>query len=191
MIEQWQSLLNEIEIIQTPYGSEFWSLDQLNQFEKENNMVFPIGYKEFCQVFGTGCFGDFIGIFCPNIEFSNLCLETVKNDLIKYPDPEHERMMSRKSLINLLNSGFVFGREPSSISIFWDLNSYNDSDKSCDIYWINSEDFFGDIYKIGRDFYEFVTKFCLRKQSYEFLPKKEWRPEKSLQKSFTRVNPMW
>ncbi len=191
MTSKWQSLFNQLEIIQSPYGLELWSLDQLNQFETEYNIVFPKGYKEFCQIFGTGCFGDFISIFCPNIDFSNICLEAIKNDIIEFPDPEHERMMSRESLLNLLDSSFVFGREPSAISIFWDFRTYNQSDESYDIYWANSDSFNGDIYKIGRDFYEFVTEFCLGRLSYKILPEKEWRPQKSLQNTFTRVRPNW
>lgn len=100
-------------------------------------------------------------------------------------------MMSKESLITLLDSSFVFGTEPSSISIFWDMSSYNKSDKNCDIYWANSEDFRGNIYKIGRDFYEFITEFCLGTKSYEILPEKEWRYKESIQKTFTRVQPLW
>ena len=191
MSERWQSLLNQLEIIETPYGSEFWSQDELDAFENEMRIVFPIGYKEFCQVFGTGCFGDFISIFCPNLKFSNICLEAIKNEIIDFPDPEHEKMMDRESLIYLLDSAFVFGREPSANSIFWDLRSYQESDKSYDIYWANSDCFSGNIYKIGRDFYEFVSEFCLGTKSYEILPKREWPPQESLQKTFTRVRPNW
>lgn len=191
MIQQWQSLLNQLEIVETPYGSELWSLEELNQFESENNIVFPLGYKEFCQIFGTGCFGDFISIFCPNIYFSTICLEAIKNDITEFPDSEHERMMSKESLLALLDSSFVFGREPSANSIFWDLRTYNKSDNSYDIYWANSDCFSGDIYKIGRDFYKFVTEFCLGEESYKILPEKEWTPKETLAKTFTRARPNW
>ena len=191
-MEQWELLINEVEIIQVPYyGSEFWSLEEFDKFEDETGIIFPIGYKEFCQVFGTGCFGDFISIWCPNLNFSNACLKAIKEEIQEFPDPQHEKMMSKESLISPLNSSFVFGREPSSISIFWHLASYSKLDKSCDIYWANSENFRGDIYKIGRDFYEFVTEFCLGTKSYEILPQKEWRAKEFLQKTFTCVKPMW
>lgn len=191
MIEQWQSLLDQLEIIQSPYGSEFWTLEQLSQFESDNDIIFPTGYKEFCQVFGTGCFGDFISIFCPSIYFSTICLEAIKSEIVDFPNPEHEKMMSRESLQDLINSGFVFGREPSAISVFWDLRTYSKLDHNYDIYWANSDCFSGDIYKIGRDFYEFVTEFCLGEKHYKILPEHEWRPKESLQKTFTRVKPMW
>ena len=77
------------------------------------------------------------------------------------------------------------------VFIFWDLRSYNNSDKSCDIYWANSDCFNGDIYKIGRDFYRFITELCLGEQSYEILPEKEWRLRESLQRTFTPVSPVW
>ena len=191
MLNQWQSLFNQLEIIKTPYGSELWSLERLEHFESENNIVFPVGYKEFCQIFGTGCFGDFIGIFCPSIYFSTICLEAIKSEIVDSSDPALEKMMSRESLISLLDSSFVFGREPSGISIFWDLRTYNKSDRSYDIYWANSDCFSGDIYKIGRDLYEFVTEFCLGEKHYEILPEKEWRSKESLQKTFTPVQPNW
>ena len=192
MIAQWEALLDRVEIIERPdCGSEFKSLEELNKFEAEEGIIFPVGYKEFCQVFGTGCFGDFISIFCPNIDFSNLCLEAIKSEIVSSSDPALEKMMSKKSLLDLLDSSFVFGREPSSISIFWDLSSYDELDKSCNIYWANSEDFSGDIYKIGRDFYKFVTEFCLGDKSYEILPEQEWRPKEAIQNTFTRVKPMW
>lgn len=192
MIEEWESLLNEVEIIQIPnYGSEFWSLQELDKFEDETGIIFPIGYKEFCQVFGTGCFGDFISIYCPHIDFSNALLKSIKDEIIEFPALEHEKMMSKESLINLLDFGFVFGGESCGISIFWDFNSYDKLDRSYDIYWINGDCFSGDIYKIGRDFYEFVSAFCLGTKSYEILPQKEWRSKEFLQKTFTRAKPMW
>jgi hypothetical protein len=99
MLEKWQFLLNQLEIIQTPYGEEFWSLEQLNQFEAENNIIFPTGYKEFCQIFGTGVFGDSVSIFCPDIYFSTICLNAIKIDIVDFLDSEL-KMMSRESLIS-------------------------------------------------------------------------------------------
>jgi hypothetical protein len=191
MLEKWQSLLNQLEIIQTPYGEEFWSLEELNKFEDERGIILPVGYKEYCQVFGSGGFGDFVGIYCPNLEFSNALLPSIKNEIITSSDPQYEKMMDKESLINLLDNGFVFGREPCGIAIFWDLRSYDESDKSYDIYWISGDCFDGNIYKIGRDLYEFVTEFCLGTKSFEILPKEDWRAEESLQKIFTRVQPIY
>ena len=119
--------------------------------------------------------------------YSNICLEAIKDEIIRFPDPEHEKMMDRESLINLLNSAFVFGSEPGANSIFWDLKSYDEKDKSCDIYWANSDCFDGNIYKIGRDFYEFITEFCLGTKSYEILPEEEWVSQEDIQQNFTRV----
>lgn len=189
MIERWSFLLNELEIIETPYGSEVWSKEELDSFENETGIILPAEYKEFCQVFGTGCFGDFVSIYCPNPQLSSICLGAIKDEITRFLDPCHEKIMDRKSLINLLNSAFVFGSESSGISIFWDLRSYNQVDESCDIYWANSDCFSGNIYQIGRDFYKFVTEFCLGTKSYEILPQKEWPPQEAIQGTFTRVNP--
>lgn len=191
MKERWQSLLDQLEIIEIPNCSEFWSQDELDAFEKETGIIFPVGYKEFCQVFGTGYFGEFITIYCPHLKFSNACLGAIKDEIINFPDPEHEKMMDRESLLDLLDSAFIFGSEPSAISIFWDLRSYNKLDKSYDIYWVNSDCFSGKIYKLGRDFYEFVCDFCLGTKSYEILPEEEWRPPAALQRTFSRMRPNW
>ncbi|MGL4758548.1 MAG: SMI1/KNR4 family protein [Patescibacteria group bacterium] len=191
MLEKWQSLLNQLEIIQTSYGNEFWSLDQLNKFEDETGIILPIGYKEYCQVFGSGGFGDFVGIYCPSLDFSNALLASIKNEILNFSDPQYEKMMDKESLINLLDHGLVFAGESCGISIFWDLRSYDESDQSYDIYWISGDCFDGDIYKIGRDLYEFVTEFCLGEKSFEILPKEDWRSEEAFQKTFTRVKPTW
>ena len=191
MIERWQSLLDQIEIIETPDGSEFWSQEEFSEFENETGIILPVEYKEFCQVFGTGEFSSFIGIYCPNLQFSNFCLKAIKDQLAELPNSRHGRIIDREALIKLFNSAFVFGSEPSSISIFWDLRSYKEVDDSYDIYWASSDSFNGDIYKLGRDFYEFISEFCLGTKSYEILPEKEWRPQESLQRTFTRVRPNW
>lgn len=191
ILERWQSLLNQLTIIQSPYGSEFWSLEKLNKFEDETGIILPVGYKEYCQIFGSGGFGDFVGIYCPRIDFSKALLSSIKDEIVNFPDPQHEKMMSRQSLSALLDSGFVFAGESSGISIFWDLSSYDKLDKSYDIYWINGDFFDGKLYKIGRDFYEFVTNFCLGNKSFEILPKEDWRSKEAFQKTFTRVKPNW
>ena len=80
-----------------------------------------MGYKEFCQVFGTGCLSNFVSIFCPNINFSRLCLEAIKSEAVSSEDPQLEKMMDKASLLALLERGFVFGRESGGNSIFWNL----------------------------------------------------------------------
>lgn len=191
MLKRWQTLFDQIEIIETSCGSEFWSYQEFSEFENETGIFLPADYKEFCQVFGTGEFGSFVSIFCPNLRFSNFCLKAIKEQLFELPDSHYGRVIDRETLASLFNSAFVFGSEPSSISIFWGLRSYKEADKSYDIYWASSDGFKGDIYKLGRDFYEFVSEFCLGTKSYEILPEKEWRPQELLQRTFTRVRPNW
>ena len=99
ILEKWQSLLNQLKIRQSPYGSEFWSLEELNKFEDETGIIFPVGYKEYCQIFGSGGFGDFVGIYCPRLDFSKALLSSLKDEIVNFPEPEHEKMMSRQSLI--------------------------------------------------------------------------------------------
>lgn len=191
MIENWQALLAQLEVIDSSFGSEIWSEEDFQAFEIKTGIILPTEYKEFCQVFGTGCFGDFVSIFCPNIQLSNICLEAIKDEITEFPHQDLEKMLDRKSLIQLLDSAFVFGTEPRANSIFWDLRTYSELDKSYDIYWANSDCFDGEIYQVGRNFSEFVRDFCLGTKSYEILPERKHPLPEALQPTFTRVKPNW
>ena len=169
-METWLNLLAQIEIIELPSGSDIWTQEELSQFEKETDIILPQNYKEYCQVFGSGQFGDYMTIYAPYPHLSSMSLENIKEDIAEFPDPEHGKMMNVESLKQLLNCAFVFGGNPMSDTVFWDLRTYSDSDKSYDIYLANADCFDGGIYLVGRDFYEFVRDFCLGLKSYKFLP---------------------
>jgi len=50
------------------------------------------------------------------------------------------------------------------------LRSYKKPDDSYDIYWLHYDDFDGEVYQVGRDFFDFIHDFCLGRKSYSFLP---------------------
>ncbi|HEY9852824.1 MAG TPA: SMI1/KNR4 family protein [Leptolyngbyaceae cyanobacterium] len=170
MLENWQALLAQLKVFESDESQEIWQPEQLKLFELETGIILPEQYKEFCQVFGTGMFGDYMRIYCPNIYMSNLFINSVKDDVNNFPDPSHGKIMDVESLKKLLEFAFMFGDNPSSDIVFWDLSSYSKSDDSYDIYIANSDCFAGDIHKIGRNFYEFIRDFCLGTRSYELLP---------------------
>lgn len=46
--------------------------------------------------------------------------------------------------------------------------------------------FEGDVYKIGRDFYEFVQNFCLGRKAYEVLPESIQPNLESIRPTYSR-----
>ena len=71
MVDKWQTLLKQLEILESSEGVEIWSQQKLQAFEAETGILLPIGYQEFCQVLGTGMFGNYIRIYCPHLKLSN------------------------------------------------------------------------------------------------------------------------
>ena len=177
-MQKWQKLKQQLEIVDC--GKEIFTAQQLLNFETETNITLPLEYKKFYQVFGTGMFGEFIGISCPTpywVKNSKQYLENIRNEIkYLYPEEHGKNNMKAESVLNLIDSVFVFGDDSGSFISLWDLRTYREVDKSYDIYWINWDSFSGDIYKVGRDFYEFVKYFCLGTRAFEILPK-SIRPE--------------
>jgi len=150
-MQKWIDLFNSLEHI---IDDEIEVLTEQEFLEVESalGVLFPLEYRKFCQVFGSCVLGEWIRIECPNLEtYSyNAGLYTYNRDLSKLMlYPHYDR---------LLGSCYVFGSNTSSLDILFDMQSYSEIDKSCDIYWTDAPDC---IVKIGRDFYEFVSEFCL------------------------------
>ena len=190
MINQWRQLLATLEITEDDSGVEILSKDELTAFETQNNITLPADYKEFCQIFGTGCLWDLVLIFCP----SNYLLETQKDmteqmidQIRRYPSPDFNHDLE---YINLLNSAFMFGEVGESRLIFGDLRTYNESDKSYNIYCADWEtpECDGPIC-IGRSFFEFVRNFCYGTKSFELLPElMEGLSPEDIKYTFRRFN---
>lgn len=189
-MEKWQELLAKLEVLsyrdtiskeQLQYIEEelgfseeklYCSEEELRHAEAKTGIVFPLEYKRFCQVFGTGMFGEFINICCPTddwIEFSQEQVEALRSEL-RLRLPEQSRIMSIESILALLDAAFVFGSGDGDHVALWDLRTYSELDLSYDIYWMTTDDFDGHIYCVGRDFFEFVRDFCLGNKAYEILP---------------------
>jgi len=79
-MEKWYELLKSIQFEGV---LNVMSLEDLQEFETDNNMSFPKEYKEFCQVFGSGIFGNEIRISCPpEIEESPIWSATIFGDFL-------------------------------------------------------------------------------------------------------------
>ena len=167
MIEKWQNLLAQLEILENK-GWGIWSEERLLAFEAKTGIILPAGYKEFCQIFGNGTLGDYMGISYPNLQESNGITASLKDSL----DIVAGKVSNLAEIQKTLDSAFFFADNSNAHLVFWDLRTYSESDRSYDIYITYLDCFEGEFYQIGRDFFEFVRDFCLGMKSYEVLP--EW-----------------
>ncbi|GAP93618.1 hypothetical protein NIES2104_01250 [Leptolyngbya sp. NIES-2104] len=119
----------------------------------------PVGYKEFCQMFGNGCFGEsFVCIDCPSLQY--LRIQSISNsEIIEAAkslfrlNPDYDPTVQE-----LLGNAYVFGLGVSGTIFIFDLRTYDQTDEQYDVYAIDDD---GHAYKVDRDFYSFIENFCL------------------------------
>jgi hypothetical protein len=168
IIEKWESLLATFTVIQQ--SGLICSEAEIEQVEKELGFKFPAGYKEYCRIFGSGSFGqgdapNFFRVYCPCRSPSSIDIRQTGYNLIGLKldlDASEPLEDSEKATIlhRLLENGYAFGDTDISDRFIWDLTTYDKDDQSYDIYWIPDESV-EKIRLIGRDFFEFIDKFCL------------------------------
>jgi len=171
-MQKWRSLLAHIEVFNE--RGECLSEQEMLEFETKNNIKLPKDYKILSHFFGSGTLGNMINIYSPiySYYFNQFSLETIQYE-ITYPHLyylEELEDMTLESIADLLKGAFVFGEDGGTWIALFDLRTYSESDYSCDLYWLKSPDFDGEVYRVGRDFFEFVCDFCLGAKSYEILP---------------------
>lgn len=198
-MDKWKQLLAQLEV--TGGESSYCQEEDFIAFESETNIRFPVGYKEFCQVFGSGALGGYTVVYCPcniqtraDIREKSFLLAALREEL------SYEKLMPEQSIPGLsqdkiellekiLTNAFAFGSNSNAQTFLWDLNTYSETDQSCDIYMISS-DYLNDTNLVGRDFYEFIKDFCLTAKSDEILPPKKrfYKREKiSKNQTFYRI----
>jgi hypothetical protein len=195
-MNKWLSLFSSLEV---EGKTEFCCNEEdFKSFEAEIGIRLPKGYKEFCTIFGTGTLGGFIRIYCPckhdskNDVQENQWNVTELKDAVAFERDSMERGFSSfgdekfSMLERLLENAFAFGDNPNAEVFLWDLSSYNESDKSYDIYIVPFDDL-RNTTLVGRDFFEFVSEFCLTSKSDEILPPKlRFYEDENVTKSFLR-----
>jgi len=195
-MDKWLSFFSLLEI--EGVSESCFNEEEFKSFEAEMGIRFPKGYKEFCTIFGTGMLGGFIRIYCPckgnpeaDIREHLWVIDTLKAD-VAFERDSIERGFSSfgdekvSMLERLLDSAFAFGDNPNAEIFLWDLSSYNELDKSYDIYIVPSDDL-SNTTLVGRDFYEFVSEFCLTPKSDELLPPKlRFYEDENITKTFLR-----
>lgn len=186
-MQRWRDLLSGLEIIESSSDCLFTE-DELIESEAKLGFILPAAYKEFCQVFGSGSFGDFIEILCPTFDTvasSTYGIEAMKSSRVMLSISQKENI-DTNSILALLDSAFTFGGNDAYTAL-WDLRTYGEIDQSYDIYWTLSSIYPGENYLVGRDFFEFVRDFCLGEKPYEVLPEDTQPLPGMMSKTFTRI----
>jgi len=183
--ERWRSLINRVHVV----GAKRSVCDAagIARLESAFGLTLPVGYREFCDVFGSGELSGFIRIFClcldeDSVDNANflrttqecLGLDALETELkweIEHSERGHPAADRAQLLLfkEVLINAFCFGNDPNANIYLWDLKSYSESDQSCDIYLVPSDDL-GKTTLLGRDFFEFIQDFCLGSQASKILP---------------------
>ena len=190
IVKQWQVIFKQLRIIEKITErriSEYSSLE----FELTDNIILPLGYREFEVVFGSGYFGEHIQIFSPicyarSQEIIGYFKETLEREL-NYEREAGEQWFDPQQVAKakrILDSALEFGHNFSGDSFVWDLASYQESDRSYDIYFVPSVA--TQVFMVGRDFVEFIREFALGSRAFEILPPEFHPYSNELDWTFTR-----
>ena len=169
-MQKWLYLLQNINLTEEVSEQVIVSQLQLSNFETKTGIILPSEYKNFCQVFGSGRFGDLVVIYYPSlylIDNTKIIIDVIKQQINEHSSRDK---LEDKKKINWLNHILVFGGDDRGNVAAWDLNSFDKLNKTYNIYWIQIDDFNDEIYKISSNFFDFINNFCLGKQSFDFLP---------------------
>lgn len=176
---QWEGLSASL-----PAGEKITSCteDSVSKLEEALSMTLPKGYKEFCRVFGTGEFNRLTRIYCPcalnadkDIRYSGPFMLQSLKEAVEFERESHERghpsiPLERISFLEkLLDSAVAFADTSRADTFLWDLESFNASDQSYDIYMVPFDSLDQSL-RVGRDFREFVHNFCFSSKADEILP---------------------
>jgi hypothetical protein len=168
IVKKWEAILATLTVVRK--SSLICSEAEIEQVEKELGFKFPAGYKEFCRIFGSGSLGlgdapEFFRVYCPCPSPSSADIRETGHNLIGLKldldaSEPLEDAEKAKVLHRLLEGGYAFCDSDIADRFIWDLTTYREEDQSYDIYWIPDERV-EEITLVGRDFFEFIDKFCL------------------------------
>lgn len=167
-IKKWETLITTLTVAKK--SSLICSEVEIERAEKELGFKFPVGYKEYCRVFGSGSLGQgdaptFFRVYCPCCPQTLFDIRHTGHNLIGLKiDVEAiepiEDVDKAQLLYRLLDYGYVFGDSDRADRFIWDITTYSEEDQSYDIYWIPDEEA-EEITLVGRNFFDFLDKFCL------------------------------
>ncbi|MCA9117231.1 MAG: SMI1/KNR4 family protein [Planctomycetaceae bacterium] len=166
---RWESLLNEIEIINGPIK---WvpSTEQLDEYEAETGFRLPASYREFVQLFGAGTLAcDFLVCSPASGEGRRVDLHTSNQFVHACMEDELEEYCDDPELFRRLHffsqSGEHeedFGWDPTDITV----------DGEYAVYVIYSHSM--KIERIANSFEEFVREVCLGPGYFSYFKIDTW-----------------
>lgn len=168
-MEKWKALFESLEV--NGEATHLRDEEAFRLFEEKAGMALPEGFREYCQVFGSGAHSREFFIFCPCspgekgdlLSFGLRSLESYKAEVVYeinhslagHPASDYDKM---RWLEGLLENAFPFATDGFAEVFVWDLNSYSRADGSYDIYRVGMDEL-ADACLVGRDFYRFVSEF--------------------------------
>lgn len=170
MSEKWKKLIQSLEVL-VGEGQETLNAETLSATEAEYKIILPSGYKEFCQVLGSGELSDIARVYCPTKFFIKASERRIQ-EAIRHIERFGENFKRDQQYIEQLRSAFVFGESATGEHlIFWDLRTYQESDGSYEIHWANSvsPDCIDPVL-LGRDFFNFIQNFCYGTETFDLVP---------------------
>jgi hypothetical protein len=147
-LDRWKNLLSQVKLDGNPKPA---SIEDILVYEKELDFTLPKAFKEYYQVFGAGIY-----------DHNSFSIEAPPTNLM--PDPDRIEACKNayeysKEIIEILDSAHVFGIADSYVFFFFDSRTYSEEDQSYDIYGIGDGQ--DSIYKLTRDFFEFIRDYCI------------------------------
>jgi hypothetical protein len=169
MTSKWQNLLGRTEVAEGHKISPC-SEAEISEVETGLNITLPSDYKAFSKVFGGGQIGDccISRLDCKYLSFTDWNKEIIKEykEDMEYLGLDVEII---RIVENVVNTGFYFGEISGyQFNFYFDLQSYNLADMSCDTYVILFGDRFG-FYELGRDFFLFINNFAFGENEDDIL----------------------
>jgi SMI1 / KNR4 family (SUKH-1) len=176
-LDKWTSLIQQVNVV-FDVSDHLLTLseNQLHEFESYSKIKLPLGYKEFCQIFGSGSFScTFFSISTPGsqdfeetlISNSEIIFSYKSSYALRhgydYSDPDS----IPENIRTLLDSFYIFGYGEGGVCFAFDLRTYSDIDCSCDIFGFDWDDNFVDL---GRDFFKFIRNICIGSEAEEICP---------------------
>lgn len=179
MIEEWQKIASELDIIlETDSGIKLelddwknpWNLECLEEFEKRNRICLPHEYKELVTLLGPGVLGGWIHILPPDEETLHMSRVWSKSTIKMIDNLPSKSIEADQELIDLIDNIFIFSLVDGPYQGFFNLDTYSETDKSCDIIWsskdVNDTD---EWYSVGRGFFSLVSEYFLGDRITEIL----------------------
>ncbi|MBE9009264.1 SMI1/KNR4 family protein [Pseudanabaenaceae cyanobacterium LEGE 13415] len=164
MSNSWHELMQTLQF-EGENASRNPSEEVIAVFEQEHKITLSSDYKEFCELFGSGCFGNTLDIYCPGnsqLLLGQERLQLIINNIREFSSGDAQLDDEK---IDLLSNGFWIGIDSSGYCLICDLGTYCDEDSSYDLYWVQedcpeSESLECNVYYAGRSFFELFRDFC-------------------------------